>query len=121
MQDVLFLGNGINRAFNGDSWNNLVEKISKEYESSLTADDVEHLPFPMKVVALSGDRVDKAMQFISKDMNFVNSDRQSELIRRIFDLPIENIISPKATEQNVLTVFVKKAVQLKAFVPKQRI
>lgn len=85
MQDVLFLGNGINRAFNGDSWNNLVEKISKEYESSLTSDDVEHLPFPMKVVALSGDRVDKAMQFISKDMNFVNSDRQSELIRRIFD------------------------------------
>lgn len=34
MQDVLFLGNGINRAFNGDSWNNLVEKISKEYESN---------------------------------------------------------------------------------------
>ncbi len=29
MQDVLFLGNGINRAFNGDSWNNLVEKISR--------------------------------------------------------------------------------------------
>lgn len=97
MQDVLFLGNGINRAFNGDSWNNLVEKISKEYESSLTVDDVEHLPFPMKVVALSGDRVDKAMQFISKDMNFVNSDRQSELIRRIFDLPIENIITANYT------------------------
>ena len=97
MQDVLFLGNGINRAFNGDSWNNLVEKISKEYESSLTADDVKHLPFPMKVVALSGDRVDKAMQFISKDMNFVNSDRQSELIRRIFDLPIENIITANYT------------------------
>ena len=57
MQDVLFLGNGINRAFNGDSWDNLIKKISTKYESSLTADDVEHLPFPMKVVALSGDRV----------------------------------------------------------------
>ena len=57
MQYVLFLGNGINRAFNGDSWDNLIKKISTKYESSLTADDVEHLPFPMKVVALSGDRV----------------------------------------------------------------
>lgn len=97
MQDVLFLGNGINRAFNGDSWNNLIEKISKEYESSLTADDVEHLPFPMKVVALSGDKVDKAMQFISKDMNFVNSDEQTELIKRICGLPIENIITANYT------------------------
>ena len=37
------------------------------------------------------------------------------------DLRIASNISPKATEQNVRTVFVKKVVRLKVFVPKQRI
>ena len=37
------------------------------------------------------------------------------------DLRITSNISPKATEQNVRTVFVKKVVRLKVFVPKQRI
>ena len=37
------------------------------------------------------------------------------------DSPIALNISPKVTEQNALTVFVKKAVRLKAFAPKQKI
>ncbi len=91
MQDVLFLGNGINRAFNGDSWNNLVEKISKEYESSLTADDVKHLPFPMKVVALSGDRVIATVKhntfrsFVPSEYNYCITTDTVDEMRESFD------------------------------------
>lgn len=97
MSDVLFLGNGINRTFNGDSWDKLIEKISNKYESGLTVDDVKELPFTMKVVALSEDKVDKAMHFISKDMNFVISDEQTVFLKRICELPFDSIITANYT------------------------
>lgn len=97
MSDVLFFGNGINRAFNGDSWEKLVDKIAIEFKSDLTQKDVKDLPFPMQVVALSEDNVNKAMQFVSKDMNFMNSDEQADFMKRIYELPIDNIITANYT------------------------
>lgn len=91
MQDVLFLGNGINRAFNGDSWDNLIKMISTKYESSLTADDVEHLPFPMKVVALSGDRVIATVKhntfrsFVPSEYNYYIATGTVDEMRESFD------------------------------------
>lgn len=97
MSDVLFLGNGINRAFNGDSWETLIDKIAAEYKSGFTKADVKVLPFTMQVVALSGDRVDKAMKMISADMDFVNNDEQNVFLQKISALPVENIITANYT------------------------
>ena len=52
----------------------------------------------------------------------IKNEKEIEILEhRNSDLRIASNISPKATGQNVLTVFVKKAVRLKVFVPKQRI
>lgn len=64
MADVIFVGNGINRAFQGDSWSIIIQKVMCEYRPPYTYEDIKHLPFSMQIVAASGDNVNAAMKEI---------------------------------------------------------
>lgn len=97
MSDILFIGNGINRAFDNDSWEEIIKKISNKYSPGLAYEDISSLPFPMQVVAATGDTVDKAMKMISKDMNIENSVEKDRLIKNLLAIPVENIITANYT------------------------
>ena len=97
MNDALFLGNGINRAFNGDSWEKLIDKIAVEFDSGFSKDTVKDLPFPMQVVAVSKDNVNSAMKKISEDMNFVNTEEQDAFLQKVLSVPVDNIITANYT------------------------
>ena len=59
---VVLLGNGINRCFGLQSWNNIVEDLTKKYGTGIDYKSIENMPFPMQVVATTGDKVDIAMK-----------------------------------------------------------
>ena len=52
---VLLLGNGVNRAFGGGSWGQLIRDIS--CNGSLPEDCVLHLPMPLRAILVTGDTV----------------------------------------------------------------
>ena len=97
LSDVLFLGNGINRAFNGDSWEKLIDKIAVEFDLGFSKDAVKDLPFPMQVVAVSKDNVNSAMKKISEDMNFVNTEEQDAFLQKVLSVPVDNLITANYT------------------------
>lgn len=58
-RQVLLLGNGLNRAFGGDSWSNLLETISQRSDfniGSLTS------PMPLQAVLLTNNHLKEAMR-----------------------------------------------------------
>lgn len=105
MAGVLFLGNGINQTFDKDSWDNLISKLAKEFNFDLNKNKLEDLPFPLKVVALSEDKVDKAMKYLSKNMNFETSENQKTFINKFLSLPFENIITGKEKQFNLFRYY----------------
>ena len=52
---VLLLGNGVNRAFGGGSWGQLIRDIT--CNQALPADCPLHLPMPLRAVLVTGDTV----------------------------------------------------------------
>lgn len=97
MAGVLFLGNGINQAFGGDSWEALVKKFMDDFDCKLSYNEIKCLPFPMQIVAVSGDNVDAAMKALSYDMNFIITDEQKDFLKTILALPLDNIITTNYT------------------------
>lgn len=95
--DVILLGNGINRAFSGESWSKLIEKIAGEYNPDISFSDISKLPLPMQIIAATGDRVDKAMQSLSKQMNVTVTREQQDLLTEILKLPVEHILTANYT------------------------
>lgn len=109
MSDVLFIGNGINRAFNGDSWEKLIDKIAVEFDSGLSKDALKDLPFPMQVVAVSKDNVNSAMKKISGDMNFVITEEQDTFLRKVLSVSVDNIITANYTFEIEQAIGIKQS------------
>ena len=97
MSDVIFLGNGINRAFNQTSWSSLIESIHKKNNPNLPYNEKSTLPMPMQIIVATGDRVDKAMRDIAEGLNFDITDEQKSFLKRILDLPVKDIITANYT------------------------
>ncbi len=58
---VLLLGNGLNRAYACDSCAKLIEKLWANGRVSKTAQNIGDLPFPMRIVLATDDRVQGAI------------------------------------------------------------
>ena len=97
MADVLFLGNGINRAFNQCSLEELIKSVHEEFGAENLYDKNSTMPFPMRIVVASGDRVDKAMKKISTDMNLKISPEQKSLLKGFLELPVSDILTVNYT------------------------
>ncbi len=63
---VILLGNGINRAFNGVSWNDLLNSIADEKYK----DKQIECPMPLKAILVTGDNIDKTLK------NHIEQNRQ---------------------------------------------
>lgn len=95
MSDVIFVGNGINRAFQGDSWQNIVENVVKEYSPPYTYNEIKELPFSMQIVAASKDNVNKAMKdIVTKSLAESRiSDEQKAFLESLLSIQVKNIIT----------------------------
>lgn len=93
---VLLLGNGINRAFSDShiAWDELIGKMSREHHEPYEKKNFEDLPYPLKVVACTGDNVDEglnniAKHFMPKDI----SNGQQEIIKSYIDIGFDAILT----------------------------
>ena len=88
---VLLLGNGINRAFNSDSWDQLLNSMAvndkiKEYRC----------PETLKAILVTGDRVDEALRNKKDrlgDLGTKKSAKQLELLRRLLAMGFDHILT----------------------------
>lgn len=97
MSGVLFVGNGINRAFDQSSWKQLINSVHKKYGTENLYQEKSSLPMPMQIIVATGDRVNEAMQEIAGDMNFQISEEQKAFLDEILKLPVSNIITTNYT------------------------
>lgn len=91
---ILLLGNGINRAFDSDSWDDLLNSIDRRRERY----DIGgfHVPEALKAILLTEDNVDKALK--SKKHALANlgakkPEAQMRLLRRLLALPFDEILT----------------------------
>ena len=98
MENVLFLGNGINRCFNGKSWEELITTIQKEHNPNIAYNDIKNLPMSMQVIAASQDHVDNAVKTLLPLLPVgVLSNDQIPILQQILSLPVEDIITTNYT------------------------
>lgn len=91
---VLLLGNGINRAFNSDSWDMLLNSIDCRADKY----DVGkfHCPETLKAVLVTEDSVDKALErkkHTLGDLGTKKPAKQLELLRRLLALNFDHILT----------------------------
>ena len=84
---ILLLGNGVLRAFGGDSWNDLIDDMMNGNKNPRERDAIHKLPYSLQIIAASDDNVDSAMENISSRMIGSKAPNQEceNLIRRIVD------------------------------------
>jgi hypothetical protein len=79
---VLFLGNGINRAFDFLSWYKLLKSISSVELNEDERMVVKCIPYPFKPVILTSDHVDQGMKKLADDLtSFQSPPIEEELLR----------------------------------------
>ncbi len=85
---VLLLGNGINRAYNGDSWNMIIKELSGDPEFSSS------LPMPQQIIVATGNRVDEKLKNQKNRMyGEVTDEGFRALLRSILAAGFDDIIT----------------------------
>ena len=102
--NILLVGNGINRAFDAESWRALICNALSRNMSSYAYDDIKDMPATMQIVVATSNRlgnsaekvnnVSKESQVIAERIR-VNElkEKQSQLLNQILDLPIDTILN----------------------------
>lgn len=90
-RQVLLLGNGLNRAFGGDSWSNLLETISQRSDfdiSSLTS------PMPLQAVLLTNNHLKEAMRNQKKAFwGELKTVEQCHALQSILEIGFDDILT----------------------------
>lgn len=91
---VLLLGNGINRAFNSDSWDQLLNSLAAEY--GVTGAESYSCPETLKAILVTRDRVDEALETKKDSLGDLGAEKpakQLELLRRLLALDFDHILT----------------------------
>lgn len=92
---ILLLGNGINRAFDSDSWDDMLNSIDSRSERYAICSDY-HCPESLKAVLLTQDRVDDALKS-QKDklgnLGTVKPEKQMLLLQRLLAPDFDEILT----------------------------
>lgn len=91
---ILMLGNGINRAFDSDSWDDLLNSIDRRRERY----DIGgfHVPEALKAILLTEDNVDKALKSKKNELANLGTEKheqQTRILRRLLALPFDEILT----------------------------
>ena len=92
---VLLLGNGLNRAFDSHDWNALIKKLwSSEAAFSMENEVLDSVPFPLKIVLATNDRVDEALGGCG---NLLCNKRElgdlRDPLRQLLKMPFDHILT----------------------------
>lgn len=88
---VLFLGNGINRAYDGGSWKNLLSQICVRDDI-----DINRLtsPMPLQAILVTDNDIQNALKKHHKDLyGRIGSDAQKEVLLQILTSGFDHIIT----------------------------
>lgn len=91
--NILLLGNGINIAYGGSSWDDVLASISTgEFDYDHFA--IKQLPYALQTIVISSDSVSDGMNEISKGLmpKPLHNDH-SELIKEYLSLPLEAVLT----------------------------
>ena len=91
---VLLLGNGINRAFNSDSWDDLLNSVDRRADRY----DIGgyRCPETLKAILVTGDNVDKALQSQKEQLGNLGvkkSEKQMRLLRLLLNAGFDEILT----------------------------
>lgn len=128
---VFLMGSGVLQAFGGDSWDSFLDRIKCVELSDDEVRQMKKLPYPMRPVVLTGDRVDAQLkEFVNKDKKNADDVKDNtktlDLIRSFCNLNPDVILTTNYTyeiERSLMANFAvvtgkshkyrKKAVDLK--------
>lgn len=91
---VLLLGNGINRAFNSDSWDDLLNSVDRRAERY----DIGRYKCPetLKAILVTRDNVDKALKSEKERLGNLGAqkpDAQTALLRRLLNAGFDELLT----------------------------
>lgn len=95
---ILLLGNGINRAYNVPSWDELLKSIKVK---ELTAEEKEafnKVPYPLQPIILTGDNIDNKIKDIAPALVSFTADAEEErLLKDFAELPFDALLTTNYT------------------------
>lgn len=92
---ILLLGNGINRAFNSDSWDELLSSIDSRAEKYAVKSDW-HCPESLKAILLTEDKVHDALKSKKDALGNLGTEKpekQMLLLQRLLALDFDEILT----------------------------
>ncbi|MBQ6508535.1 MAG: SIR2 family protein [Flexilinea sp.] len=88
---VLFLGNGLNLAFGGISWSDLIEKISKRDDFDWAGSE---MPMPLQAILASNNQIRTSLQAAKEDFRGkIQTEQQMEVLRVLLTMGFDDIIT----------------------------
>ena len=95
---VLLLGNGINRAYDFKSWEELIEKIGTKELSKKEKESLKAVPYPLQPVILTDDHLGEKMKSVSDSLSGIRaSEEEAKLLREYANLPVDAILTSNYT------------------------
>ncbi|MCI8838997.1 MAG: hypothetical protein HFF24_01355 [Oscillospiraceae bacterium] len=89
---VLLMGNGINRAYQGGDWSDLLKEIHTS--GKVDFDAAKELPFPLQAVLVTEDHVDKAIKENQKLFYGIeNINNLKQPIQKLLCIPFDHILT----------------------------
>lgn len=87
---ILFLGNGMSRAFGGSSWEDIIREINYT-GTDLT--EIKKAPFPLQAVIATGDQVDCGTMEIGVKLKKPMGQQMREYMEQLVELPFDSILT----------------------------
>lgn len=110
--NILLIGNGINRAYKCNSWNEMLQNLSvKKY----TKDEIEKLgcPEPMKAILVTEDNIDKQLKNNKESLFGEIKPNNYKLYEEILSLNIDDILTTNYSYEFEMTALGKESISEK--------
>lgn len=95
---VLLLGNGINRAYDFNSWDELIKSIQVRDLSDLDMSIIKNAPYPLQPVILTNDHVNAGIKRISPELSQLKAQPEERiLLQKFAALPFDAVLTSNYT------------------------
>lgn len=89
---VLLLGNGLNRAYDGDTWAEMVDNLHSNPRVAKAS--IKQMPFPLQIIAATGDQVEHTIK--EHKETFYGLDKIEQIrapIEQLLCIPFDHILT----------------------------
>ena len=88
---VLFLGNGLNLAYSGISWTDLIRKIAKRDDFDWSRSE---MPMPLQAILASDNRIRTSLKIAKEDFRGkIRNEQQMEVLRDLLTMGFDDILT----------------------------